>query len=127
MKVPFCQYCGQDAVLTDSAAIYGGRSYGMVWLCAPCDAWVGVHRDSPTHAPLGVLANKELRLAKQAAHRAFDPIWKGGPMKRGQAYKWLSEQMGLPRSKCHIGYFSVAQCHQVVGVMLKKGLENAST
>jgi hypothetical protein len=119
VKTPFCPYCKNDAVLCDSAVVYNGTSYGLIWRCAPCEAWVGVHRDSPNHAPLGRLANKELRLAKQAAHRAFDPFWKGGTMKRSQAYQWLADQMGIEKKRCHIGWFDVEQCEQVVKICEK--------
>ena len=71
-----CPYCQKPAVLEDSAVVYRWRSYGMIWRCAPCDAYVGTHKNSRQHAPLGRLANKELREWKKAAHRAFDPVWK---------------------------------------------------
>ena len=59
-----CDYCGRPAQLTDSAIVYG-RSYGLIYYCAPCQAWVGVHKGTTT--PLGRLANHELREWKKAA------------------------------------------------------------
>jgi hypothetical protein len=51
-----------------------------------------------------------------AAHDAFDPLWKEGRMKRKEAYKWLSERMGLHVNDTHIGMFDADQCRRVVGV-----------
>ncbi len=108
-----CDYCGRPAQFIDSAVVYG-RSYGMIYYCAPCRAWVGVHKG--TTKPLGRLANHELREWKKAAHAAFDPLWQGGRMKRNAAYAWLARQMNLPEKLTHIGMFDVSQCKQVVSV-----------
>jgi len=116
MKKVTCPYCGCRARYVDSAVIYG-RSYGMAYLCKPCDAYVGVHKG--TDQPLGRLANKELREWKKLAHAHFDPIWRYGRFmgRRTDAYAWLSEQMGLPRQETHIGMFDVALCRRVVKIM----------
>ena len=53
-----CDYCQASAELVDSKVIYG-RSYGLMWLCRPCGAWVGTHEG--TEKPLGRLANADLR------------------------------------------------------------------
>lgn len=37
-------------------------------------------------------------------------------MSRGQAYWWLSRQLGLPKSKTHMKQFDEAMCDQVVKV-----------
>jgi zinc-finger-containing domain len=125
-----CPYCSQDAILTDSAEVYHGRSYGMIWLCRPCQAWVGVHKDTQDSKPLGRLANKELREWKQKAHAAFDPLWQEklrrriaerGPAyrkhyARGSAYRWLAEQLAIPFNDCHIGMFDVDTCKRVVAL-----------
>ena len=64
-----CDYCGRQAEYVDSAEIYNGKSYGMIYLCRPCKAYVGVHRGSDK--PLGRLADAELREWKKRAHAAF--------------------------------------------------------
>lgn len=110
-----CDYCGKPAALVDSAEIYR-RSYGPMWLCRPCDACVGTHKNSPKHHPLGRLANRELREAKKAAHAAFDPVWRSGRKTRQQAYGWLAEQLGIPFAKTHIGMFDVDLCRRTVEV-----------
>jgi hypothetical protein len=109
-----CQYCGGRAVLVDSAEVYGGRSYGMIWLCRPCQAWVGVHRNSPDRAPLGRLANAELRAWKVKAHAAFDPLWKYGRMPRREAYQVMQRILDLTPIQAHIGKLDVDQCQTLV-------------
>ena|ERR1700679_702984 len=116
-----CPYCGDRAVLVDSAEVYGGRSYGNIWLCRPCAAWVGVHAGSPTYQPLGRLANASLRRAKMDAHAAFDPLWRQPPNAakagaRKRAYAWLAAAMGLTAKQTHIGAFDEAQCARVVAL-----------
>lgn len=121
---PACPYCGRPAVLVDSATVYNGRSYGMIWDCRPCDAYVGVHRNSPTFAPKGRLANRELRRWKVAAHAAFDPLWLGlgAPMKRRAAYSLMQQVMGMTAEQAHIGKFDVADCRRLIE-RLKKPME----
>lgn len=111
-----CDYCGRVTEYVDSAVIYG-KSYGMVYLCQPCKAYVGVHKG--TDKPLGRLANAELREWKKRAHAAFDPIWQYGQFrrKRNAAYAWLAEKMGLTKEETHIGMFDVPQCKQVIQIM----------
>ncbi|WP_218065758.1 zinc-finger-containing protein [Escherichia coli] len=113
-----CDYCGNKAALVTGRKIYPHRPdlYSLqFWHCEPCKAWVGCHKNSDAH-PLGRLANAELRLAKSAAHREFDPLWKSGGMTRKQAYQWLSKQLGIPVENCHIGMFDVATCQRVQAV-----------
>lgn len=120
-KGEICPYCSGTPALIDSSIFYGGRSYGLVWACRPCQAYVGVHKG--TNKPLGRLANKELRAAKKAAHAAFDPIWQTSIEKgrerneaRSGAYEWLSQAMGMSHQDCHIGMMDVNECMQVVGI-----------
>lgn len=112
-----CDYCGAKANFVDSSVIYG-KSYGMIYLCPDCGAYVGVHKG--TDKPLGRLANSELRRWKQNAHNVFDPLWRCGPFRgrRNAAYAWLAQQMGLPVEKTHIGMFDVAQCKEAINIVL---------
>jgi hypothetical protein len=126
-----CPYCGAEAVLVDSEEVYG-RSYGLIYLCRPCRAWVGVHKG--TEMPLGRLANKELREWKIAAHAAFDPLWQAKMRRdncsKGQArkaaYTWLAEKLGIPLRKCHIGMFDIDLCKRTVEVCEKIPRKNRS-
>lgn len=113
MKV-ICQYCNKPARYTDSKAVYG-KSYGMIYLCDHCGAYVGVHKG--TDIPFGILANAELRGWKKKAHESFDPLWKSGRMTRHGAYKWLGSCMKKPIKDCHIGMFQVDECKKVVALV----------
>lgn len=111
-----CPYCGSDAELTTGAKVYPHRpdlADLKVWACMPCDAWVGTHKNSRDHKPLGRMANAELRKAKMMAHAAFDPWWKSGRMTRHEAYRLLAEKMSLDPKDAHIGMFDVEQCKTV--------------
>lgn len=125
---PTCPYCNDAAQLVSGNAIYPHRPdlyHLRFWQCASCEAYVGCHRG--TERPLGRLANAELRLAKQQAHAAFDPLWKFHTwgdgyqtMTRNAAYGWLADQLGIARAGCHIGMFDVEQCQRVVEVCSEK-------
>jgi hypothetical protein len=112
-----CPYCTQPAKLVDGSVIYPHRpdlAHLKFWRCDPCDAHVGVHRDSPKFAPLGRLANKELRGWKNKAHAVFDPLWKRGTYSRREAYALLQAKMELTQAQAHIGKMDVDQCKRVV-------------
>ena len=103
MRKVYCDYCGRETEYVDSKVIYG-KSYGKIYLCRNCMAYVGVHKG--TDKPLGRLANAELRNWKKAAHAVFDPLWKYGRFRghRNAAYAWLAQKMGLPLSLIHISH-----------------------
>ena len=82
--------------------------------CPTCGAYVGCHPGTTT--PLGSVASAALRDARGRAHHAFDPLWKSGYLSRHGAYRWLADQLGVPRGECHIGMFDEAQCARVVSV-----------
>lgn len=113
-----CPYCHKPTEFVDSSVVYGS-SYGMIYLCKPCDAYCGVHKG--TDVALGRLANETLRSLKKQAHSFFDGLWKR-KMKTGfrkghsrsKAYRWLSEQMSLPAELTHIGMFDEDQCKKVI-------------
>lgn len=112
---PICPYCGEFSVKVGGAAIYPHRPdlyEKTFYQCAPCDAYVGCHPG--TTKPLGRLADEKLRRAKNRAHAAFDPLWKDEGMKRGSAYAWLADRLGIKKEDCHIGMFDVDQCAAVV-------------
>jgi hypothetical protein len=118
-----CNYCGKLARLTNGAEIYRNRpdlNHLQFWLCSPCDAYVGCHKNSNAE-PLGRLANKNLRAWKQRAHAAFDPLWKSDGMKRRDAYAWLAREMNLAITDCHIGMFDEVQCERVVQTVAIRG------
>lgn len=110
-----CPYCGQAAKLIDSKDYYSsGKSYGLMYICRPCDATVGVHPG--TNKPKGTLANKELRGLRMQCHKAFDGMKKARGMRRGTAYKYLSVLMDIDQKDCHVGMFRELEC----SLMLEK-------
>jgi hypothetical protein len=121
MSNPVCPYCGKTSEFIDSSEIYHGRSYGMIYICRPCQAWVGCHKDCDE--PLGTLANAELRAWRKMAHARFDPLWKNkksggtGRMTRTGAYRWLARALGIDEENCHIGQFSLEQCHKTIDIV----------
>ncbi len=119
---PVCPYCDRKAVLVDDGTVYA-RSYGSyVWLCKPCQAWVGVHRNSSSHVPLGRLANADLRRLKIKAHALFDSLWRAAMHHRGWsksrarmlAYRWLATELEIQVKKCHIGYMDETDTCRVI-------------
>ena len=123
-----CPYCGGLATfMPDSSTLYNGRDFGAVYHCAAGHepAWVGVHKG--TLKPLGRLADRALRRAKQDAHAAFDPMWKtvmerdaiGQNEARKRGYAWLAGQMGLPPEGMHVGMLDIEQCQRVVAICSK--------
>lgn len=103
-----CHYCGADTVLVNSSVVYK-ESHGLIWMCEPCDAYVGCHGD--TDRSKGSVANKMLRMLRKRAHAAFDPLWKdGGPMSRDAAYAELSKHLKTSIDETHIGMFDSEQC-----------------
>ena len=120
-----CPYCGKSTDFIDSSYVYK-KSYGMIYICKPCGAYVGTHKG--TDRALGRLADWELRTAKKKAHFYFDKISRTGLINkiwtdflpctknREKAYIWLSKQMKLEREFCHIGMFSVEQCNQAIHI-----------
>lgn len=128
---PRCDYCMQQTELVQGDVIYPHRpdlTALRFWLCRPCDAYVGCHKEhaflpglgiSDGTWPLGRLANAELRMWKSRAHAAFDPIWKSGRMHRNTAYAWLAVQLGIRGHECHIGMFDVERCRATVACIQK--------
>lgn len=121
-----CPYCDNGAKLIDSKDYYSnGKSYGMMYLCKPCDATCGVHKTS--NKPLGNLANKELRKLRREAHSLFDPLWQAKIRKDGcsktkarrAGYKWLAGLLQLRPEHCHISWFSNEICKLAIKELSK--------
>jgi hypothetical protein len=131
--VVVCPYCGLNAELIDSIAVYR-KSYGMIWICQPCQAWVGTHKDSKTHKPLGTLAREELRDARKRTHAAFDPHWRRAILEQGRsskykvrnaAYRKLAAELGIDPKDCHIARFDEQTCEKAIAIC--NGWQRAAT
>lgn len=117
--------CGETCRRATGAEVYPRRpelSSERLYVCPACGARVGCHRG--TWAPKGFPASEALRRARKAAHAVFDPLWEEKMRRhrvskaaaRKLAYRWLSEQTGIPFKDCHIGMMNEAQCASVVKV-----------
>lgn len=121
-KAPICPYCRSKAVLIKGMDLFPKRKdlqNNWFWVCQPCDARVGTHSNSHFKKPLGTLANAELRRLRADTHRAFDPFWRKGPMKRfdrEHAYIWLSKRLEIDIDDCHIALFDSEQCRKVIEI-----------
>lgn len=121
-KKVICPYCNEQAEFRDSIIIYK-KSYGMVWICKnfpDCDSYVGVHKGTTKF--YGRMANKQLRFWKKKAHAEFDPVWKYGPLNRGEGYKMAADMMGM--EEFHIGELDLDQCVEFILNLLKYKKEN---
>lgn len=114
-KAPVCAYCGNVSEKVTGKYVYPLRpdlSTRMFYKCEQCDAFIGCHPG--TDIPLGTLADAKLRKMRSKAHAQFDPLWKGGFLKRKQAYAALAKHLGIPVEDCHIGLFDSSSCEKVV-------------
>lgn len=111
-----CLYCNSDVIYTSNKEVYGRiHGNGKCYKCTNCDAYVGVH--TGTNVPLGRLADKKLRKLKIKAHSLFDPLWKNGGMKRGEAYHHLAKKLGIPKRECHFGWFDETMLLKAIEVL----------
>lgn len=126
MELP-CPECTGTLSLKISrfGPFYGCRNYPR------CTATHGAHPDGK---PLGKPADKETKLARMAAHAAFDKLWVGADQlpcytpedqkarrricraARGRAYRWLMTQLSMTVDECHIGLFDQPTCARVIEV-----------
>ena len=112
MHKVICGYCNQQATLVYGDSVYPHLPHfydKRYYLCKRCGAYVGCHGN--TDIPLGTPANVRLRIARGAAHKAFDALWRNNPnLSRKAAYKLLAEYLKIPYDQCHIGYFDLDRC-----------------
>ena len=82
--VGMCPKCGKEPFLTQT-------KYGNRWACCGLWSW----GKSP-------LADNETHRARNAAHAAFDNIWKSKTLPRGFAYKLLAEVLEVEPQQAHM-------------------------
>lgn len=122
-----CSDCPGAVVLVSGLVIYPHRpdlDHKQFWRCESCGAYVGCHPG--TEHPLGSPAGPATRAARNAAHAAFDPLWKAKMARenvrkhvaRGAAYRWLADALGIDPSACHIGMMDEATALRVVDLCL---------
>ena len=116
----YCPYCKRKTILTDSSEVYGGKSYGLIYICTKCKAYVGVHKG--TTKPLGTPASKKLRGLRRQVHTYLDELWINSPKSkrsnnRKKTYKWLSEKLNIPIENTHVGMFTESQCIEAIELL----------
>ncbi|PHM37141.1 zinc-finger-containing protein [Xenorhabdus innexi] len=111
-----CHYCDGNIAIVSHKAVYG-KDYGnwpWLYICTACKAYVGMHPF--TDIPLGTLADKETRAARNRCKPHFERIWKSGKLTRTDAYKWLAEKLGINPGECHFGWFDAEMCHKAESI-----------
>lgn len=121
----WCTGCNKhiEARLTDGREMYPHRedlASLPFWVCDICKAFVGTHHKTKNRfMPLGFLATPEVKRWRMMIHGILDPLWKQNKIKRGQAYKYISDRMGRDFHTAQI--YSVAEGAKVYEII--KGLK----
>lgn len=97
----YCCECKKDI---QPWRCYGSKVYPnredlkslVFWLCGTCNNFVGSHKNCKkgNERPLGVIANKEIKNARQHIHKILDPLWKDGKYLRKEVYSIISKKIG---------------------------------
>lgn len=118
-----CRYCGSEVDLVTHEEFYG-QSYdggGKLYVCTSCHARVGVHGAETSHsdeAPLGLLADAELRDLRSEVHDLFDPMWRENGTDRQKAYDFFFGQMlGLAEHRRHVGMLTAEECRTAIRIL----------
>ena len=124
---PNCDYCGAKATLVrpGEAAYPYQDGHGPLWLCEPCEAWIGIFARSTRNLPLGRLANGELRVWKAKLHAALEPMAEAKARRdgvsifeaRSKGYKWLAGELKIEPKACNINLLDLEQCRAAIGVI----------
>jgi len=110
-----CPVDNEPAPWVENKAKYG-RNYGKSYMCYYCaehDTYVGCHNN--TRAPLGTMADEELRKLRMAVHAKIDPLWRSGQHRRGDVYRHLSKLLGY---QFHTGESTKESCREVLALEL---------
>lgn len=124
---PDCDYCSAPATLARAGdKIYPYRDdHGPLWVCAPCQAWIGIFPRSTRNVPLGRLADANLREFKAKLHAALEPLVQAKVRRdacnvfeaRAKGLKWLAQQIGADPEKTTIHSLNNAQCARALAVV----------
>lgn len=110
-----CDNCSSHRVALVSNHLQYGKLVGdwpLIYYCFKCKASVGCHFG--TSIPLGRMADRDTRRERRRTHKYFDKLWQEGLFgSRRSAYIWLSQELGIKRSVCHIGLFDYNTCIEV--------------
>jgi hypothetical protein len=117
-----CPYCNKPTNYVDSKEVYHDKSYGMIYLCKPCNAYIGV--TPGTNNAIGRLANKELRELKKMLHGLLQILITHKASQTNMrkeeagelAYKWVAKQLNLPNGFAKLSYLNESQCEQLINI-----------
>jgi zinc-finger-containing domain len=123
---PVCPYCGQDAELTDKHFVAAHGCEGLVWWCRPCKAWAKAYPNSPTHKPMGRLANHALRVLHIRAWFEFRDVWQAFNWTQHKAQLWLAGELGIQPQYCQIGFFDEVMSQRVIDLCSAVGKKVAA-
>lgn len=118
-----CHLCDGAVELVSHVQVYG-ESYGnWPWLyrCNNCHAAVGLHPH--TDIPLGTLADRRTRGARQAAKKLFQQWRKEKGYDRNLAYATLADALEMEKRHCHFGWFRYEMCIRAMRFLMTE-LEN---
>lgn len=96
-----CENCQKevDALLITGDIAYPHRKdlYSLnFWQCPYCKNFVGTHKNSKKHVPLGSIPSQNLKQARIKAHFYIDKLWKDKLYTRKEVYQLISNYMGFP-------------------------------
>jgi len=63
------------------------------------------------------LRHKDVIVARERAHAAFDQLHLQGWYTKDQAYEWLANTMKMDPREAHIGRLSIEQCEQLYNLV----------
>lgn len=102
LRGEICPYCGRETELVNADKIHSRKGLGMVMMCKPCNAYVGVHESGPNKGKAkGRLAGPSLRSLKIRVHAELDRLW-STPEERERMYKDLWKIVNKERSGSRI-------------------------
>lgn len=108
-----CPLCSGPMVLR-------GSRYGLFYGCVNFPVCRSTHGAHPDGRPLGIPGDAETKAWRIRAHEAFDRLWQGGGMRRGQAYAWMRRTLGLSKHEAHIGRFDPDRCRALIAAVERK-------
>lgn len=115
-----CPYCGNKTNLIKGAlmpfSISAATENKYYWICPPCNAWVGCHKNSGR--PLGTPAKENLRILRTKVRKLFDNYQQRTNISRNGANIWLSRKLNCHIHECHIGYFDEDMCNRASEIII---------
>ncbi len=59
----------------------------------------------------------KVRDVRHKTHQVFDNLWQSKAVSRNTAYAWLACQLRIKRRHCHIKFFTMHTCYQVIDLV----------